>query len=87
VNLLDYISPVILVFFIFPILTIVISVILQLIIKRKLAVICIVFIAYLIATFVLFNSTFLIWCFVYAVISFLGTIIGDLIIKYSKKSA
>ena len=85
-NLLNGIGPMELVFFILPLLTIVISVILQLVIKKKLVVVSIVFVAYLIATFVLFNSTFLIWCFVYTVISFIGTIIGDLIIKYGKKS-
>ncbi|MBU3091828.1 DUF2651 family protein [Clostridium sp. CM028] len=31
-------------------------------------------------TFTVFNSSFLIWCFVYTLISFFGTLIGDLII-------
>ncbi|MBZ9606860.1 DUF2651 family protein [Clostridium estertheticum] len=35
---------------------------------------------WLIVTFTVFNSSFLIWCFVYTYISFFGTLIGDLII-------
>lgn len=49
---------------IFPLLTFIISLILQLLIKKKVIVLSIIFIWYLIATFVLFNTTFLIWCFV-----------------------
>jgi uncharacterized membrane protein len=86
VNWLNDVGPMGLVFFILPLVTIVISVILQIVIKKKLIVIGIVFIAYLIATFVFFNSTFIVWCFVYTVISLIGTLIGDLIIKHRKKS-
>ena len=46
-NLLNGIGPMELVFFILPLLTIVISVILQLLIKKKLVVVSIVFVAYL----------------------------------------
>ena len=83
-DFLNGIGPMELVFFILPLLTIVISVILQLVIKKKLIVTSIVFIAYLIATFAVFNSSFLFWCFIYTVISFIVTLIVDLIIKLVK---
>lgn len=86
-NLFGYgINPFGLVLFIFPLLTIVVSVILQIMIKKKLIVAGIVFVAYLIATFALFNSSFLFWCFIYTAISFMATFIVDLIIKYIKNS-
>ena len=83
-NLLKGIGPMELVFIILPLLTIVISAILQLVIKKKLIVTGIVFIAYLIATFTLFNSTFLFWCFIYTAISFIATIIVNFILKRAK---
>ncbi len=84
-NLLGYgFGPFGLVFFVLPLLTIVISVILRLVIKKKLIVVSIVFTAYLIATFAVFNSSFLFWCFIYTVISFIVTLIVDLIIKLVK---
>ncbi len=84
-NLFGYgIGPFGLVFLILPLLTIVISVILQLLIKKKLIVTGIVFVAYLIATFAVFNSSFLFWCFVYTVISLMATFIVDFILKRAK---
>jgi len=85
-NLLNGIGPIELVVFVLPLLTIVVSVILQFVIKKKLIVVGIVFVAYLIATFALFNSSFLFWCFIYTVISLIATFIGNSIIKYGKKS-
>ena len=85
-NLLNGIGPMELVFFILPLSTIVMSVILQLVIKKKLIVTGIVFIAYLIATFAVFNSSFLFWCFIYTVISFIVTLVVDLTIKLVKGS-
>lgn len=69
----------------FPLFTFIISLILQLFIKKKVIILSAFFIGYLIATFVLFNSSFLIWCFIYTFISLIGTIIADLILKYKKK--
>ena len=69
---------------IFPIITFILSFIGQLLIRKKIVILCIVFIAYLIATFTLFNSSFLIWCFVYTFIALIGTFIGDFILKYKK---
>lgn len=69
---------------ILPLLTFIISLILQLLVRKKVIVLSIAFIGYLIATFILFNSTFLIWCFVYTFISLVGTFSADLILKYKK---
>lgn len=70
---------------IFPLFTFITSLIVQLLMKKKIIILTIVFIGYLIATFTLFNSSFLIWCFVYTGISLVGTLIADLILKYKKK--
>ena len=70
---------------IFPLLTSIASLILQLLIKKKVIILSVVFTVYLIATFTLFNSSFLIWCFVYTGISLVGTLIEDLILKDKKK--
>ena len=69
-----------------PTLTFIVSLFLQLLMKKKIIILGIVFIVYLIATYTIFNSTFLIWCFVYTGISLIGTLMADLILKYSKKS-
>lgn len=73
-----------LVLFVLPLLTIVVSVILQLIIRKKLVVVGVVFVTYFIATFAVFNSSFLFWCFIYTAISFIVTLVVDLIIKLVK---
>lgn len=71
---------------VFPLITFIASFIMQLIIKKKIIILSFVFIVYLIATFVLFNSSFLIWCFIYTGISLIATLIADLILKLSKKA-
>ncbi|MFW2491610.1 DUF2651 family protein [Clostridium chromiireducens] len=70
---------------ILPLLTFIISLILQLLVKKKKIILSVVFTGYLIATFTIFNSSFLIWCFVYTGISLVGTLIADLIFKVKKK--
>jgi hypothetical protein len=60
------------IFIIFPILSFLLGVIGQILIKRIYIVVGIIFLGWLIATFTLFNSTFLIWVFVYSAVSFLG---------------
>ena len=79
-------NPMGLVLFTLPLLTLVISFVMQLFIKKKIIVISVVFVAYLIATFVYFNSTFLIWCFFYTVISLIGTLIADWVLKRKKEA-
>jgi len=84
-NLFGYgIGPFRLALFILPLLTIVVSAILQLVVKKKLIVVSIVFVVYFIATFAVFNSSFLFWCFIYTAISFIVTLVVDLIIKLVK---
>lgn len=79
-------NPFELVLIILPLSTFIISLIGQFLMKKKVIILSIVFIGYLIATFTLFNSSFLIWCFVYTVISLVGTLTADLILRYKKKS-
>ena len=66
---------------ILPLLTFIISLLLQLLVKKKLIILSVVFIGYLIATFTIFNSSFLIWCFVYTGISLVGTLIADYLLQ------
>lgn len=82
---LNNIDPMGLVLFTFPLLVFVIAVGAQLIFKKKLIILLINFVCWLIATFTIFNSSFLIYCFIYTFISLLGTLIGDLIIKFKNK--
>ncbi len=77
-------NPSVLVLFMLPLLTLIISICMQLLIKNRITVVGVVFIGYLVATFVLFNSTFLIWCFVYTGIAITGTLIADLIRRKRK---
>ena len=62
---------------IFPAATLVLSFVLQLMIRKKAVIITAVFAGYLIATFTVFNSSFLIWCFVYTVLAAIGTLLAD----------
>lgn len=86
-NVFGYsINPFELVLIIFPFLTFVISLIFQILIKKKMIILSVVFVGYLIATFTIFNSSFLMWCFVYTLISLIATLLADLILKYTKKN-
>ncbi|RII32895.1 DUF2651 domain-containing protein [Clostridium chromiireducens] len=66
---------------ILPLFTFIISLLSQLLIKKKIIILSVVFIGYLIATFTIFNSSFLIWCFVYTGISLVGTLIADYVLR------
>ena len=68
------------VLFTYPLLVLIISIVMQLIFKKMSVILLINFGGWLIATFIIFDPSFLIWCFVYTLISFFGTLIGDLII-------
>lgn len=81
-NIINY--PFELTLIILPLFTLIISLVSQILIKKKIIILSIVFIGYLIATFTIFNSTFLIWCFIYTFISLIGTLLADLILKYRK---
>lgn len=69
----------------FPLFTFITSIVLQLLFKKRLIILNVIFIAYLIATFVVFNSLFLIYCPVYTAIALIGTLIADLILKCKKR--
>ena len=68
----------------FPLFTFISAIVVQLLIKKKIIILSVVFLAYLIATFAVFNSSFLIYCPVYTVIALIGTFIADLILKCKK---
>ncbi|MBW9156222.1 VanZ family protein [Clostridium sp. FP2] len=68
-----------------PLLVFIISIVMQFIFKKRLIILLINFALWMIAVFTLFNSNFLIYCFIYTFISLLGTLIGDLIIKSKNK--
>lgn len=78
-------NPFGMILFILPLLTFIVSLIGQLLMKKKVIILSVVFIGYLITTFTMFNSSFLIWCFVYTFISLFGTIIADLVLKLKKQ--
>ncbi|WP_414648694.1 DUF2651 family protein [Clostridium sp.] len=73
-----------LVLFTLPLLVFVVSFLMQLIFKKRLIILLINFSCWLIATFTIFNSSFIIYCFIYTFISFIGTLICDLIIYLRK---
>ncbi len=70
----------------FPIVSFLFGVIGQLLIKRIYIVVGIIFLGWLIATFTIFNETFLIWVFVYTAFSFLGSGAVYFLKKFKSKS-
>jgi uncharacterized membrane protein len=78
-------NPFGMVFFTLPILTFILAFLGQLVIRKKIFILGFVFVGYLIATFTLFNSSFLIWCFVYTFLSLIGTFLADLMLSLKKK--
>jgi hypothetical protein len=78
-------NPFGMVLMILPVLTFMASLIGQLLIKKKVIILGVVFVGYIIATYTVFNSSFLIWCFVYTLIALLGTLLADLILKFKRK--
>lgn len=69
-----------------PLVTFILSITLQLLVKQKIIVLSGVFITYLILTFTVFNSSFLIWCFVYTGIALIGTLIADNVLHFAKRN-
>ncbi|WP_207668902.1 DUF2651 family protein [Heliophilum fasciatum] len=70
---------------ILPLFTFIASIVVNIILKNKLIVVSLVSVIYLIATFTIFNSSFLIWCLVYTIISLIGTYVADGIIHLWSK--
>ena len=67
--------------FIFPFLSFLFGIIGRLLIKKIYIVVGITFFAWLIATFTLFNVSFLIWVFIYSILSLTGAAIIHIIKK------
>lgn len=68
------------VIFIYPLAVFFISIVMQLIYKKMLVILIVNIVFWLIVAFTMFDSNFLIWCFIYTFIAFFGTVIGDLIL-------
>lgn len=79
------VDPMGLVLFTFPLLVFIISIVMKLIFGKRLIILLLNFVCWLIATFTVFNSSFLIYCFIYTFISLVGTLVADLIIKSKNK--
>ncbi|MBU3097899.1 MULTISPECIES: DUF2651 family protein [Clostridium] len=78
---LNNVDPMGLVLFTLPLLIFVLSIAMQFIFKKRLVILFTTFVCCLVATFTMFNSSFLIYCFIYTLISLLGTLLGDVILK------
>ncbi|MBU3160594.1 YbeF family protein [Clostridium frigoris] len=78
---LNNVDPMGLVLFTLPLLIFAISIAMQFIFKKRLVILFITFVCCLISTFTIFNSSFLIYCFIYTFISLLGTFICDLVLR------
>jgi hypothetical protein len=71
--------------FIFPLLSFLFGIIGQILIKKIYIVVGITFLGWLIATFIIFNESFLIWVFVYSILSLIGSAIVYFIQKSKNK--
>ena len=70
---------------VYPVLVFVISLVVQLIIKKKAVILVICFLGWFTATLFIFEASFLKWCFIYTFISLLGTLNADVYIVRIKK--
>ncbi|MDR7870793.1 MAG: DUF2651 family protein [Tissierellaceae bacterium] len=68
---------------VFPLLSLLFGIIGQILIKKTYIVVGITFLVWLIATFTIFNESFLIWVFIYTVLS----LIGAGVVYYDQKSS
>lgn len=71
------ISPIIICLFILPMFVLVMSFVTQLIFRKKLVILAVNFIVWVIATFTLFNESFFIYCFLYTIVALAGTFLAD----------
>lgn len=70
---------------IFPLVSFSFGVIGQIFIKKVHVVVGITFLGWLIATFTIFNESFLIWVFIYSVLSLIGAVITNFATKSKNK--
>lgn len=75
----------ILVFFVFPLVTVVFSVALQLLLNNSFLVSAIIFAVYLVITFLAFTSDFLIFAIIYAIIALITALLTRLILCLSRR--
>ncbi len=61
--------------FVFPLLSLLFGIVGQILIKKIYIVVGITFLGWLIATFTIFNESFLIWVFVYSILALIGSAI------------
>lgn len=71
--------------FIFPLLSFLFGIIGQILIKKVYIVVGITFLGWIIATFIIFNESFLIWVFIYSILSLIGAGIVKFIKYYKTK--
>ncbi len=67
-----------------PTITLIVSAILSLFVKKRILILGFVFIGYLIATFIMSDFSFLIYVLIYTIIAFIGTFFGDSIRFFTK---
>lgn len=73
------------VLFVFPLLSFLFGIIGQILIKKVYIVGGITFLGWLIATFTIFNDSFLIWVFIYSMLSLIGSGIVHFVQKSKNK--
>lgn len=71
---------------VFPLLSFLFGIFGQVLIKRIYIVVGITFLVWIIATFTLFNESFLIWVFIYTILSLVGALVIYLIQKSKTES-
>lgn len=79
------IDPAGLVLFTLPVSVFVLSFVLQMIFRNELAIIIINFVIWFIAAFTIFNRSFLVYVFLYTLISIIGIVLANLILKMFNK--
>ena len=70
--------------FIFPLLSFLFGIISQVLIKKMYIVVGITLLGWLIATFTIFNESFLIWVFVYSILALIGSVLVRSTQKFRK---
>lgn len=70
---------------IFPVLSFIFGIIGQILIRKIYIPVCISFLGWLMATFLVFNETFLIWVFIYSVLTLLGSGLAGFLKKKDTK--
>lgn len=75
----------ILLFFVFPIATIIFAIAIEKILKNPLLTAAIIFAIFLITTFTAFDDTFLIYAIIYSILAFIVAIITEFILQFKCK--